>query len=87
MCRILFPVHLLCSGIFINLQNILFDCFIDVGVTYCIKIILENFIRCGTSVPVVYNYRAIFTVCLGIFVSILYYVFVYFIYLVSDCWF
>ena len=59
---------LICSGNFCNLQNILFDCFIAVCVACCIKTIFENCISVGTSVPVVYSCRAIFTVCLGIFI-------------------
>ena len=68
MCRILFPVHLICSGNFCNLQNILIVCYFTVCVAFCIKMNFQNCISIGTSVPVVYSYRAIFTVCLGIFI-------------------
>ena len=37
MCRILFPVHLICSGNFCDLQNILIVCYFTVCVAYCIK--------------------------------------------------
>ena len=68
MSRILFPVCLICSGNFCNLQNILFVCYFTVCVAYCIKMILQNCISVGTSVPVVYSYRDIFNVCIGIFI-------------------
>ena len=54
MSRILFPVKLICSGIFHNLQNILFECFIAVCVAYCIQMNFQNCIIGGTSVPVTY---------------------------------
>ena len=60
--RILFPVHLICSGIFHNLQNMLFDCFIAVCVAYCIQMNFQNCIIGGTSVPIFYISSFYFTV-------------------------
>ena len=68
MSRILFPVCLICSGNFRDLQSILIVCYFTVCVAFCIKMNFQNCISIRTSVPVVYNCRAIFTVCLGIFI-------------------
>ena len=56
-------------------QNILIMCYFTVCVAFCIKMNFQNCISIGSSVPVVYSYRAIFTVCLGIFIWNLYCVF------------
>ena len=37
MCVILFPVRLICSGNFCNLENILIVCYFTVCVAFCIK--------------------------------------------------